>query len=113
MEICGDVKSTWQRCAFCGMGMCNMLFNGTVFSGFYSCHDMTNWEMWDELFHIIEMANKGAIISGEVLHLSITCVYIYMANKGAIISGEVLDLSIICVYIYIWQTKEPSSPEKY
>ncbi|KAK7091059.1 hypothetical protein V1264_010775 [Littorina saxatilis] len=34
---------------------------------FYCCHDLSNWELWEELFHIVEMANKGANISEEIV----------------------------------------------
>lgn len=34
---------------------------------FYSCHDLTNWELWDELFHIIKMAVEGASISEDIV----------------------------------------------
>lgn len=34
---------------------------------FYCCHDLSNWELWDELFHIVEMANKGANITEDIV----------------------------------------------
>ncbi|KAK7478980.1 hypothetical protein BaRGS_00029741 [Batillaria attramentaria] len=34
---------------------------------FYCCHDLTNWELWEELFHIIKMANEGANISEDIV----------------------------------------------
>ncbi|XP_076435529.1 cohesin subunit SA-2-like [Babylonia areolata] len=34
---------------------------------FYCCHDLSNWELWDELFHIIEISNKGANISEDIV----------------------------------------------
>ena len=42
-----------------------------------SCHDLSNWDLWEELFHIIEMANRSASISQEVSCATHTCMNTY------------------------------------
>ncbi|XP_025079886.1 cohesin subunit SA-1-like isoform X2 [Pomacea canaliculata] len=38
---------------------------------FYCCHDLTNWELWEDLFHIIKTANEGASISEDIICRSV------------------------------------------
>ena len=38
---------------------------------FYSCHDLSNWELWEELYQVLEMANRGANIHEDVRLISL------------------------------------------
>ena len=42
-----------------------------------SCHDLSSWDLWEELFHIIDMANRGAGISQEVSCSSFSLTHTY------------------------------------
>ncbi|CAL1527874.1 unnamed protein product [Lymnaea stagnalis] len=51
-------------------------------SAFYSCHDLTNWEVWDDSFIVVKSAREKAVIPEEIIvkaiHTCSTAVFFYL-----------------------------------